>query len=276
VPVGVIGELYIGGDGVARGYWGHGELTAAKFVPDPYGGVAGARLYRTGDLVKWDRNRRLEFIGRADHQVKIHGFRIELGEIETVLLEHASVKHVAVVARAEAGEKQLVAYVVANEPGATGRGSQLREYLLARLPEYMVPAMYVELEKLPLTANGKVDRKALPDPDRTSDSAAYVPPRTLQEEMLCGVMEQILDIQPIGIRHNFFQLGGHSLLATQVVSRIRNLFGLELPLRILFEKPTVGEVAGELERLRMEGHELPVPAIKPRDRSRGLPLSFAQ
>src|SRR6185312_15345100 len=214
--------------------------------------------------------------GRKDQQVKIRGYRIELGEIETALQEQERVRDVVVVAREEGGEKQLVAYVVGRERGRIGRGNELREYLKGRLPEYMVPAMYVELEKLPLTANGKVDRKALPDPDRTSDSAAYVPPRTLQEEMLCGVMEQILDIQPIGIRHNFFQLGGHSLLATQVVSRIRNLFGLELPLRILFEKPTVGEVAGELERLRMEGHELPVPAIKPVDRSRGLPLSFAQ
>jgi amino acid adenylation domain-containing protein len=233
VPVGVSGELYIGGAGVARGYVKRPELTAEKFVPNPFGREGGERLYRTGDQGKWRGDGNIEFIGRIDDQVKIRGYRIELGEIEGVVSEHEDVEQAVVVAREEkTGEKRLVAYVV----GRAGRrieSGELRRHVQKKLPEYMIPSAIVQMEELPLTVNGKVDRRALPEPEQQSVER-YVGPRTPVEELLCGIWERVLGLERVGIEDNFFELGGHSLLAAQVISRIQETFEIELPLRSLF------------------------------------------
>jgi amino acid adenylation domain-containing protein len=237
VPVGAVGELYIGGAGVARGYLGRAELTAERFVPDPYSGIAGERLYRTGDLVRYvGKGGELEFIGRRDEQVKLRGYRIELGEIEAALRSHEGVQEAVVVAAVGAGgEKRLVAYVVEERAGSAGGASELRSYLSGKLPEYMVPGVYVVLEELPLTANGKVDRRQLAEREVEVDhEREYVGPRTAVEEILCGIWEAVLQVERVGVHDNFFELGGHSLLATQVVSRVRQALAVELPLRALF------------------------------------------
>jgi acyl carrier protein len=243
VPVAVKGELYIGGDGLARGYLNRPELTAEKFVPHPFSATPGERLYRTGDVVRWNEAGEIEFVGRVDHQVKIRGFRIETGEIEAALIAHESVRESVVLVREDApGEKRLVAYV-ACDPETTVQ--QLRSYLRERKPDYMVPSFFVLLDHLPLNANGKIDRPALPEP--TSEDAvaseAYVEPRTPAEQKLAGIWTRVLGIERIGINDNFFDLGGHSLLATQLISRIREDFGLEMPLVHLFENPTVASLA---------------------------------
>ena len=252
MPVGVPGELLIGGDGLARGYLGRPELTAERFVPDPFDGT-GERLYRTGDLVRWRRDGRLEFLGRLDHQVKVRGFRIELGEVEAALAVQPGIERVVVVARGDAGEKRLVAYVVGEAEPA-----KLREALRERLPDYMVPSGFVRLDALPLTPNGKVDRKALPEPDAVAaPAAAYVPPRTLAEELLAEIWCQVLRRDRISIHEDFFDLGGHSLLATRVVARLYEASGVELPLRALFESPTLEGLARTVERaLLVEAGEL--------------------
>ena len=241
VPVGIPGELWIGGDGLARGYLGRPELTAERFVPDPFGG-AGERAYRTGDLVRWRSDGRLEFLGRLDHQVKVRGFRIELGEVEAALDAQPGVERAVVMAKGEVADKRLVAYVVGEAQPA-----RLREALHARLPEYMVPSVFVQLESLPLTPNGKVDRKALPEPEAVS-VAEYVAPRTLAEELLAEIWGEVLKRDPIGAHDNFFDLGGHSLLAMRVVARVYHAAGVELPLRTVFEAPTLGGLARALER----------------------------
>ncbi|HEX5724995.1 MAG TPA: amino acid adenylation domain-containing protein, partial [Longimicrobiaceae bacterium] len=257
VPAGVPGELYIGGAGVARGYLGRPGLSAEKFVPDPFAAEPGARLYRTGDLARWRPDGTLEFLGRNDHQVKVRGFRIELGEIEAVLRGHGSVADCVVMARAEAGEQRLVAYVVGGVEAA-----ELRAHLRESLPEYMVPSAFVFLDALPLTPNGKLDRKALPAPELAPAEDRYVAPRTPVEEVLAGIWAEVLRLERVGANDNFFELGGHSLLATRVVSRVRELFGVELPLRALFEGPTVAELAGRVEEIRRA--ELPVlPPVVP-------------
>jgi amino acid adenylation domain-containing protein len=238
VPAGVTGELYIGGAGVARGYWNRPTLTAERFVPDPFGG-AGARLYRSGDLVRRRASGELELVGRADQQVKLRGFRIELGEIEAVMRETPGVRDAVVSLREDLGVAPvLVGYVV-------GQPHEMRAHLARRLPEYMIPARFVELEALPLSANGKVDRKALPRPAR--DSRAWEAPRPGSEEIMAGVWKQLLGIERIGRHDNFFELGGHSLRATQVVSRIRTLLGVELPLAAFFRAPDLAGLAAELE-----------------------------
>ncbi|HYH79110.1 MAG TPA: amino acid adenylation domain-containing protein, partial [Longimicrobium sp.] len=269
-PIGVPGELYVGGVGVARGYLGRPGLTAERFVPDPFGAAEG-RLYRTGDRVRWSAGGELEFLGRVDAQVKVRGFRIEPGEIEGALHRSEGVADCVVVAREDVpGEKRLVAYVVGDvEAGA------LREHLLRALPEYMVPSAFVFLETLPLTPNGKPDRKALPAPEYAADADRYVAPRTPVEEVLAGIWAEVLRLERVGVEESFFELGGHSLLATRVVSRVRELFDVELPLRALFEGPTVAELAVCVEEMRRA--ELPVlPPVVPVERTGALPLSFAQ
>ncbi|MFP2930682.1 DUF1175 family protein, partial [Pyxidicoccus sp. 3LG] len=239
----VKGELYVGGTGVARGYAGRPALTAERFVPDPFSGVPGARLYRTGDVVRWRDDGALDYLGRADAQVKVRGYRIELGEVESALLKLPSVREAVVVAREDGpGGKRLVGYVVLGD-GAQADGAALRTALKDTLPEYMVPAAVVLLPALPLTPNGKVDRRALPAPEFESDSKDFIAPRTPTEQQLAELWSQLLNVQRIGARDNFFDLGGHSLLATQAISRIRLAFGVELPLRGLFESPTVEGVA---------------------------------
>ncbi|HST58339.1 MAG TPA: condensation domain-containing protein, partial [Longimicrobium sp.] len=271
VLVGVPGELFVGGPAVGRGYLGRPGLTAERFVPDPFAGQPGARMYRTGDRLRWMADGRLDFVGRVDEQVKIRGFRIEPGEIEAALSSHAGVLDARVIVREdEPGGKRLVAYVVGGV-----EAEALREHLRERLPEYMVPAAILVLEALPLTRNGKLDRKALPAPDYAAGAERYVAPRTPVEEVLAGIWAEVLRRERVGVEESFFELGGHSLMATRVVSRIREVFGVELPLRVLFEGPTVGELAGRVEEMRRA--ELPVlPPVMPVERTGPLPLSFAQ
>ncbi|HYX25648.1 MAG TPA: amino acid adenylation domain-containing protein [Thermoanaerobaculia bacterium] len=277
-PVGVPGELLLGGAGLARGYLGRSELTAERFVPNPFG-AAGSRLYRTGDLARWRPGGVLECLGRIDHQVKVRGFRIELGEIESALARHPEVAAAVVVAREEApGERRLVGYVVPREEaGGESLTRALRALLRRSLPEHMVPTAWVQLAALPLTPNGKVDRKALPAPEpAVVQAGASTAPRTPAEEVLAGIWEQVLGRRAVGVLNNFFDLGGHSLLATQVVSRVREAFGVELPLRRLFETPTLEGLARAVEQLRAAGGGFEAPPLVPISRERELPLSFSQ
>ncbi|MCP3140924.1 non-ribosomal peptide synthase/polyketide synthase [Pyxidicoccus xibeiensis] len=248
VPVGTPGELYLSGVGLARGYLGQPGLTAERFLPDPFSREPGARMYRTGDVARWQQDGQLAFVGRADSQVKIRGFRVELGEVEQALNVVAGVRQAVVLARPDsAGTKQLVAWVaMPGEPKLTA--SELRARLEQRLPGYMVPGAFVVLDALPLTANGKVDRKALPAPrlEREADEG-FVPPRTDAERALAEIWQEVLGLKRVGARDNFFELGGHSLLATQVASRIRQRFGTQFPLRVLFEFPTLEQVAARLD-----------------------------
>ncbi|HEY9901691.1 MAG TPA: amino acid adenylation domain-containing protein, partial [Candidatus Sericytochromatia bacterium] len=240
VPIGVTGELYIGGEGLARGYLNRPELTAGQFIPHPLGNDLASRLYKTGDLARYRSDGNIEFLGRIDDQVKIRGFRIELGEIEAVVSQHPAVSQTVVVVQEDIpGDKHLVAYIVPNEQQAMAVGAQgivplLRQFLKEKLPSYMVPSAYVLLESLPLTPNGKVDRRALPaaDPERDDIKEDYVAPRTPVEEELAGIWAKVLGRQEVGVHDNFFELGGHSLLATQLTSRIRDAFQVELPVRI--------------------------------------------
>ncbi|HLL46911.1 MAG TPA: amino acid adenylation domain-containing protein, partial [Longimicrobiaceae bacterium] len=274
VPVGIAGELYVGGAGVARGYLGRAELTAEKFVPDVFGGGPGARLYRTGDRTRWLATGELEYLGRMDAQVKIRGFRIEPGEVEAALLVQEGVREAVVAVREDVpGNRRLVGYVVA-EAGAGLSGARLRERLSGRLPEYMVPSAVVVLERLPLNANGKVDRRALPAPEWGGEEA-YVAPRTPTEEVLAGIWAEVLGLERVGVEENFFALGGHSLLATQVVSRVRQAFGVEVPLKALFEAQTVAALAARIEAQRRAGTP-GAPPIERVSREEPLPLSFAQ
>ena len=239
VPVGVAGELYIGGHGVARGYLGRPDLSALRFVPDPFALQRGARLYKTGDLARWLPDGTLEFLGRMDFQVKVRGFRVELGEIENVLARHPAVRHAVVVAQPDqGGQSRLVAYVVSSDAESVS-ASSLRSHLRQHLPDYMVPGVFVPLDALPRTPNGKIDRKALPLPAaaQSEPETRYVAPRTPMEELLAGIWADLLGIERVGIHDDFFELGGHSLLATQVASRLRDRFRAELPLQRLSNRP---------------------------------------
>lgn len=276
-PVGIPGELYIGGDGLARGYLNRPDLTAEKFLPDPYAGEPGERLYRTGDVARWSALGELEYLGRNDHQVKVRGYRIELGEIEAAIHRHERVRECAViVSEDKTAGKRLVAYLAA-EAGETIDTEALRRFLLSGLPEYMIPSLFVTLSELPLSPNGKVDRSALPAPDAAHFvKKQFVDALTPAEDLLAGIWSQVLGVENVGVTDNFFELGGHSLLATQVVSRIREAFNVELPLRHLFESPTVAELAQVIVQ-ESEGAQFgaaSVIGIAPRVGE--LPLSFAQ
>ncbi|MDY7096043.1 MAG: amino acid adenylation domain-containing protein, partial [Acidobacteriota bacterium] len=283
-PVGVFGELWAGGDGLSRGYLGRPGLTAERFLPDATGETgAGGRLYRTGDLVRWRGEGVLEFLGRSDFQVKVRGFRIELGEIEAALLALPEVRQSVVVSRQRsAGGKHLVGYVVPTEDqdGETPKLSSpaLREQLAATLPDYMVPSALVVLEALPLDPNGKVDRKALPEPaeGRAGDAGEFLAPRNQTEAMVAEIWAEVLEVPQVGARDDFFELGGHSLLATQVMSRLRSSMGAEVPLRELFEGPTVERLAQAVDRARRADAGLAPPPLTPVPRDTALPLSFAQ
>jgi acyl carrier protein len=249
-PIGVAGELHIGGIGLARGYLHQPELTAEKFIPHPFSQQPGERLYKTGDLVRYLRNGSIEFLGRNDGQVKIRGFRIELGEIETVLARHPAVRGAVIVAREdELGEKRLVAYVTSRTNPPTI--AELREHLKKQMPEYMVPAAFVILEEFPLTPNGKVDRGNLPAPDsgNTMRDEAGAAPVTEIQTAVAGIMASLLGIESVDAEANFFDLGGHSLLGTQLIASIRKEFGINLPLRVVFEAPSVIELSVAVEEI---------------------------
>jgi amino acid adenylation domain-containing protein len=249
VPIGVPGEIFIGGNGLARGYLKRPDLTAEMFLPNPFSKQPGARLYKTGDQARYLPDGNIEFLGRIDNQTKIRGFRIELGEIESVLGQHAGVREAVVLAREDSpGDKRLVAYVVPRqEPAPTI--NELRSFLKEKLPEYMIPSAFVLLDALPLTPNGKLDRQALPAPDqnRPEPEESYIAPRTPVEEMLAEIWAEVLKLDKVGVHDNFFELGGHSLLATQVISRVRNTFLVEVGVRSLFEMPTVAHLAKAIE-----------------------------
>ena len=275
VPVGVAGELYIGGVGLARGYLRRAGLTAERFVASPFGD--GDRLYRTGDLVRYLADGNLECLGRIDHQVKIRGVRIELGEVEASLRSCPGVGQAVVVAREDApGEKRLVAYVVGSA-GGTPASFDLRAHVKGSLPVYMVPSAFVALDKLPLTPNGKIDRQALPPPEADAVvRGEYVAPRTPVEEVLAGIWSEVLRVERVGIDDNFFELGGHSLLGMRVVAGMREALAVELPLRALFEAPTVCDLAGRVEDMRRAGVGLTAPTLVVQARGADLPLSYAQ
>jgi amino acid adenylation domain-containing protein len=304
VPIGVPGEICVSGFGVAEGYWKNEEKTNLSFVPNPFPTTAKPLpsidrdlIYKTGDLGRWLLDGNIEFLGRIDHQVKIRGFRIELGEIEALLSQHPAVRETVVVVREDSpGDKRLVAYVVAIAPGLVSNGdsddpfktqdsamsselvSQLRNFLKERLPEYMVPSAFVLLEALPIAPSGKVDRKALPAPDlsQLQPEGTFVTPSTPVEEVLAGIWAEVLSLEKVGVRDNFFELGGHSLLATRVISQVRQVFKLEIPLRRLFESPTVAELAKDIETKSKTGLGLEAPPIDRISREGELPLSFAQ
>ena len=243
VPIGVPGELYIGGKGVVRGYLNLSELTAERFIPDQFGSEPGARLYRTGDTARYLPDGNVEFLGRVDHQVKIRGFRIELGEIEAALLRRQSISECVVLARGDE-EKRLIAYLVSRD-GQRVDLSELREYLKQSLPEYMAPSLYVWLEKMPLTSNGKIDRMALPEAKEAgiARKREYVAPSGPVEETLADIWSELLGVEKVGVHDNFFELGGHSLLLTQVVLRVRLAFSSDMPLRALFDAPTIKQLS---------------------------------
>ncbi|MEG3890348.1 amino acid adenylation domain-containing protein [Microcoleus sp. Z1_A1] len=254
VPIGVAGELYIGGENLGRGYLNRPELTAEKFIRNPFDTQAKTRLYKTGDLARYLPDGNIEFIGRIDGQVKIRGFRIELGEIEAVLGQHPDIAQAVVVAREDApGEKRLAAYLISNQKQAPTH-KEFRNFLTSKLPEYMVPSAFVTLKSLPLTSNGKIDRRSLPAPDemRSELTENFVAPRTNIEEVLAAIWAEVLKIEKVGIYDNFFELGGHSLLATQVISRVRQAFQVELPLHRLFESATVADFAVAIAQKQVE------------------------
>ncbi|PLZ98350.1 non-ribosomal peptide synthetase, partial [Fischerella thermalis CCMEE 5268] len=286
VPISVAGELYIGGAGLARGYFNQPELTQEKFIPNPFWKAVGSKqksegkeftglyptskIYKTGDLARYSPNGEIEYLGRIDYQVKLRGFRIELGEIEAVLEQYPAVRQCVVTAREDIpGNQRLVAYVVAENAAS----NELRQYLRQKLPEYMVPSVFVILDSLPLTPNGKINRRALPAPENNQlEVSNFVAPRHPIEEVLAGIWTQVLGISQVSIHDNFFELGGHSLLATQVISRIRKTFGVDISLQQLFEFSTIAELAKNIQQASHQG----VSAITPVPRDVNLPLSFAQ
>ncbi|MFN6570019.1 non-ribosomal peptide synthetase [Dendronalium sp. ChiSLP03b] len=274
VPVGVPGELYLGGVGLARSYLNRPELTNEKFITNPFD---NSKLYKTGDLGRYLPDGNIEYIGRIDNQVKIRGFRIELGEIETVLSQHPQINSVVAIARQDSpGNKRLVAYIVPHQDSKP-TAHELRSFLKTKLPEHMIPGAFAILESLPLTPNGKIDRRALPEPDLDSTLLEkYVAPRTPIEELLTQIWAQVLKVEQVGIYNNFFELGGHSLLATQLVSRIRNIFKVELPLRELFAAATVAELSQLIGQLQQQTRELSAPPILRRSENAELALSYAQ
>jgi amino acid adenylation domain-containing protein len=269
--VGVAGELYIGGAGVARGYLRRGDLTAERFLPDGLDEVPGSRVYRTGDLARYLPDRTIGYLGRIDHQVKVRGYRIELGEIEALLLQHPGVRQAVAIVRQDRGlEKELVAYVVVASEGV--EPGDLKKYLRRKLPEYMVPTVIVKMDRLPLTSNSKVDRKRLPRPAATRDDSgvAYEKPRGMVEDVVAGIWSDVLGVELIGIRDNFFDLGGHSLLATKAAARIQDALSVQVPVFLIFESPTTADLAVQIQKLIGNGHnEVPsAPTIRRFSRER--------
>jgi len=278
IPVGVTGELYIGGIGLARGYVRRPDLTAERFLPDPGTAEAGARMYRTGDLARFLADGAVEYLGRVDYQVKIRGLRIELGEIEAALGAHPGLREAVVLARADTrGDLRLVAYAVPGE-GAAPTTAELAQHLSRSLPAYMVPSSFVLLPAFPLNPNGKVDRRALPEPSVLGlpGTNAYAMPRTPVEELLCAIWADVLGLSRVGIHDNFFALGGHSLLVPRVLSRLRQAFGIEVPSRALFERPTVSGLAESLERAKRRHADPEPPLVRSTRCGSQQPLSFAQ
>ncbi|MBT6118842.1 MAG: amino acid adenylation domain-containing protein, partial [Rhodospirillaceae bacterium] len=275
-PAGAVGELYLGGIGLARGYWRRPDLTAAAFVPDPHSALPGARLYRTGDLVRRLSDGGLEYLGRGDHQIKLRGQRIELGEIEAALNEHPGVGEAAVTVWRvgdDAGDQRLAAYVRGD---ALPPPSQLADWLGRRLPAAMIPAAFVTLERLPLTASGKIDRGALPEPDSWGRAATErTAPRTPGEELLAQIWMAVLDLDDIAVEDDFFELGGHSLLALRVAARVRRAFNAEPPLALLFDHPRLADQARAIAKLA-ETETQPLPPITPAPRNKTIPLSPSQ
>lgn len=278
VPVGVAGELCVSGDGLARGYLHRAALTAETFIPNPFSDKPGTRLYKTGDLVRYLPDGTLDYLGRIDEQVKVRGFRIELGEIETALRRHPAVKEALVVVDdATFAERRLIAYLV-TDPATSPANEELRRFLRKSLPDYMIPSGFINLEKFPLSPNGKLDRRALPKPERLNleADAAYVPPNTPIEEVLAEIWASVLGVERVGIHDNFLEVGGHSLMATRVMSRVRGTFQLEIPLRALFDAPTVNGLAEHVESAIRARQNFPVSPLEAVSKRNDLPLSFAQ
>lgn len=278
VPIGVPGELYIGGASLARGYLNQPTLTAERFIPHPFSSVLDARLYKTGDLARYLPDGTIELLGRLDNQVKLRGYRIEPGEIETTLEHHPAIRQAVVVARGDtSSDRYLVAYCVPHH-GSLPSMYELRNFLRTKLPDYMVPAAFVVIEVLPLLPNGKIDRQALPAPEqeRVPLFEEFVAPRTLTEELLAGIWSSVLGIEAVGIYDNFFVLGGHSLLAVQVMSRLRKALRVEVPLRMLFEAPTVAGLARGVERVRQATQGAPAPPLRAMPRDEAVPLTMTQ
>jgi len=250
VPNGAIGELYLGGDGVVRGYLNRPELTAQKFIRDPFSPEPGARMYRTGDLARMREDGELAYVGRCDEQIKILGYRIEPAEIEAAIDRHPAVASSVVVACGSTAEKQLAAYLTMRNC-VTPSAAELRELLRSSLPEYMVPARFVKLESLPLTANGKIDRAALPEPtsENTLADGDFAAPSSPIEKRLAKILGELFHLSEVSINDNFFLLGGHSLMGAQLIVKIRGAFGVDLPLRTLFDAPTIAQLSREIERL---------------------------
>jgi amino acid adenylation domain-containing protein len=269
VPIGIPGELYIGGDGLSQGYINRPELTAEKFIPNPYAKEPGSRLYKSGDMVRYLPDGNIEFLGRIDRQVKIRGFRIELGEIEYALCQHFGVKDALVLATEQgAGDKRLVAYIVPAQeehtwPAPEALIDDVRRFIREKLTSYMIPTFFVLLDTIPLTPNGKVDLKALPAAEQSRDSSPsnYVAPRSHQEELLARMWAEILVVDRVAIDDNFFELGGQSLSGLQLVSRVRKIMQVELPLRCLFEAPTIAEFSRAIDKARSKTDSAPKPAI---------------
>ncbi|WP_375492804.1 amino acid adenylation domain-containing protein [uncultured Nostoc sp.] len=284
VPTGVSGELYIGGEGLARGYLNRPELTDQRFIPNPFISEPGGdtkqkqRLYKTGDLARYLPDGNIEYIGRIDQQVKIRGFRIELGEIETALWQHPDVQEVVVIAKEfSPSDQRLIAYIVLKPESSDTNVGNLRHFLKQKLPDYMIPSRFVQLSALPLTANGKVDRQALPAPIQTLNAnEKFVAPRTPIEERVAEIWSHVLGLKNIGVYDNFLALGGHSLLAFQILYRIRDIFQVELPMRHFFEAPTISEIADSIIQAQQEDRGCSVVPIQSIGRDGNLPLSFGQ
>ncbi|MGE0472117.1 MAG: amino acid adenylation domain-containing protein [Nitrospirales bacterium] len=278
LPVGVAGELMIGGAGLARGYYGRPALTAEKFVPNGLSPHPGTRLYRTGDQGRYRPDGRIEYLGRRDHQVKVRGFRIELGQIEARLHRHQEIAQAVVLCREDRpGDKTVVAYIVPANDSPLDL-TTIRSYLMTQLPDYMIPGVFVSMKSIPLTHNGKVDRKALPVPAQgpRGSGRASEPPRTPLEEFIADIWRDLLQVERVSVHDNFFELGGHSLLATRLISRMQHQWQLDISLKDFFEKPTVAGLGETLSAARNETGRLPIPALQPVARSTPLPLSFNQ
>ncbi|MEL0601303.1 MAG: amino acid adenylation domain-containing protein, partial [Planktothrix rubescens PR222] len=277
VPIGIPGELHIGGAGLARGYLNRPELTQEKFIPNPFSNYPDSRLYKTGDLARYLPDGNIEYLGRIDNQVKIRGFRIELGEVEAVLTQCPQVQSSVIIAREDTpGNKRLVAYIVP-EKETTPTPNEMRQFLKEKLPEYMIPSAFVILESLPLTPNGKIDRRALPEPEQSYERTdKFILPRNPIEEILVTIWSEVLKVKQISINDNFFELGGHSLLATQLISRIRTNLQIEIPLRSLFAAPTIEELGQQIQQLQQQDLTLSAPPILPRSEQSELLLSYAQ